>query len=123
IESARRAVEGNDMERASSAFAALLSDGAAETFADSMRKLAAFAATRWGADAARGLLDGAADAPWPLTRRLELTLFAAELAAAAGDLDAAEDAVDAVLSTATGSITDRARILRARWQIARATDM
>ncbi|HLU25457.1 MAG TPA: hypothetical protein VKZ58_07100 [Longimicrobiales bacterium] len=123
IESARRSVEGDDTERARAAFATLLADANAHTFADSMRRLAGVAAARWGPNPARALLEGAADAPWPLTRRLVLTLYAGELAAAAGDMDAAEKAVDAVLSAATGSIVDRARILRAKWQLARATDM
>src|SRR5690606_10682858 len=110
IESARRSVEGDDTERARAAFATLLADANAHTFADSMRRLAGVAAARWGPNPARALLEGAADAPWPLTRRLVLTLYAGELAAAAGDMDAAEKAVDAVLSAATGSIVDRARI-------------
>lgn len=123
LELATQAVLRGDRERARAAFAALFRDRDAHLWADSLRTLAERAHARWGAQAARALLEPAASAAWPAEPKEGLSLFRAELAARAGDTAQAMAEARAVAHRAAAATADRARVLLARWRLAHAADI
>ncbi|MBI4408930.1 MAG: hypothetical protein HY561_04440 [Gemmatimonadetes bacterium] len=123
LEWAGRAVGGAEPEAARAAFTALFADDGLGASADSVRGLASRAAVRWGAAEARTLLQPAATSSWSAGPRERLRLFAAELTARAGDTAAALEEANAVAARLTGPVADEARVLIARWELARAADV
>lgn len=123
LEQLERAIELDEPERATAAMAALAALDDAPVVADSIQKLGAAAAERWGAVPARALLLPLAEAPWPASTRDSMTLFRARIAAEAGDTASAVEDVRDVLSASTGPMAERARVLLARWQLAGVGDV
>jgi hypothetical protein len=123
LEWAAKAVQLDQPERAVAAFAALFADRDAHRYADSVHALAARARARWGAERSRALLDAVDESSWPAAARDALRLRRAELLAAAGDTAAAVPLARSVAERAAGSTADRARVLLARWALARAQDV
>jgi hypothetical protein len=101
------------------AAAGLLSEPEAGQRADSILTLMAAVAERWGAADAAQLLSGVGAAPGERTVRGEVRLARAHYLRAAGDTAMAADEARAV-AAGIGSSAGSARILLARWRLARA---
>jgi len=123
LEWATRAVQLDQPDRATAAFAALFRDKDAHVAADSVAALAARAGQRWGGAQTAALLDGVTSSAWPSAARDALRLRRAELLAAAGDSAEALREARAIAGRAAGSTADRARVVMARWALAAAQDM
>jgi hypothetical protein len=120
LEWAARAVQLDQPERATAAFAALFEDREAGRLADSVHALATRARARWGAAKSSALLEGVDKSAWPATAREALRLRRAEMLAAAGDTAAATELARAIADRGAGGTADRARVLLARWALAQA---
>lgn len=120
LEWLRRSVLTDDPDRAVAAAAALLGDPAAHRWADSLLVWVDRASERWGAGRAQDLLAAIGAAAWPVEARDRLALRRAELAAEDGRVDRAIDEVRELAGRGAGATAGRARVLWARWLLARA---
>lgn len=118
----RWSIAHDDAERARRAMERLFSYREAGARADSVLALTARARSRWSSAEAARLLTGIDDAAWDRAARGALAVRRAELLHEAGDTTAARRQAEAVAS-GLGETAADARLLLARWRLARALDL
>lgn len=114
------AVQLGDSARTVQAFEALFRDGQAAR-PDSVAVIVRTAAAKWGAPAARALLDEPNSA-WPAAARDSLGIVRAELVALEGDTAAAIRSMLEAADRLGEGAADAARLLAARWSLASLDD-
>ena len=118
----RWSVEHRDREAARRAMTRLFSYREAGTRADSVVTLTSLARNRWTPSVAADLLAGVDEASWERSARGGVALFRAELLQEAGDTAAAREQA-ATVASGLGTTAADARLLLARWRLARVLDL
>lgn len=111
-----------DRERSRRALERLFAHRGAGARADSVMTLVSRARSEWGPAGAAQLLAGVRDASWDRSARGGLVLYRAELLHEAGDRAQARREASAV-AAGLGTIAADARLLLARWRLARALNL
>lgn len=123
LEQIVRALRADRPDPAVRAFHRLLADPAGDLHADSLRRLSARLADRWGGAVARHALDPAPTAPWPGDVRDGLVIQRARHAAAAGDTALALEELTASASRSAIGPANIARLAIAALRLASADDV
>lgn len=122
IEQIGRAIEHDRADLSIRAFHRLLDDPAGDLHADTIRRLASVAATRWGGAHAREALEPAPRAPWSGEIRDRLIVERAGHAAAAGDTALALEELEHAAARSTQAAANSARRMIARLLLENASD-